>query len=135
MGVLKIELAKIGYDQQFNEIITITKDNLDDIQSGKMKLCGQQLNNRIDCDSESKYGKKLEDYKVCFTVHDKCDLKNEYGSGDEQEGMVDNGDVYRDHDGVMYGWNRRMNDNVRLRNIGKTFIENNLVLFPPDSQS
>jgi len=47
--------------------------------------------------------------------------------------MVDNGDVYRDHDGVMYGWNRRMNDNVRLRNIGKTFIENNLVLFPPDS--
>jgi len=31
MGVLKIELAKIGYDQQFNEIITITKDNLDDI--------------------------------------------------------------------------------------------------------
>ena len=89
--------------------------------------------NRNDCDSESKYGKKLEEYRVCFTVHDKCDLKNEYAANPESmQAMVDNGDIFREHDGVMYGWNRRMNDNVRLRNLGKTFIENNIVLFPPD---
>jgi len=55
----------------------------------------------------------------CFTVLNKCDLSDSFATNKQDSSeitLVDNGQIFGEKsNGVYYGWNRKMEHNLRQR--------------------